>query len=238
MDIIPAIDLMGGKCVRLYQGDYGQQTVFDDDPVSVALRWEACGAQWIHVVDLDGSASGSPTHLEALEQIVGSTGLRVEYGGGVRDFQAADELFVRGVARVVLGTVAVENPGLVAKLVAGFEEGIAVALDAKDGRIAVRGWRQDTMVEVPTLAQSMADIGVATLIYTDIRRDGTLTEPNFDAVRRLVDRIPVPVIASGGVSRGKHVERLQDIGVAGVIIGKALYTGDLDLRQMILNYGG
>lgn len=238
MDIIPAIDLLGGKCVRLYQGDYAQQTVFDDDPAAVALRWKACGARWVHVVDLDGSESGRPVHVKSLEQIVRSTGLRVQYGGGVRDFEAVAELFSAGAARVVLGTVAVVDPGLVAKLVRQFGAGVAVALDARDGRIAVQGWRRDTMVEVPELAESMADIGVARLIYTDIRRDGTLTEPNFDAVRRLVDRIPVPVIASGGVSRGKHVERLRDIGVAGVIIGKALYTGDLDLRQMILNYGG
>lgn len=238
MEIIPAIDLMGGKCVRLYQGDYARQTVFDDAPTSVALRWRACGARWVHVVDLDGSESGHPVHLKSLEQIVRSSGLRVQYGGGVRDFQAAAELFSTGATRVVLGTVAVVDPGLVAKLVGRFGEGIAVALDARDGRIAVQGWQRDTTVEVPQLAESMADIGVAILIYTDIRRDGTLTEPNFDAVRRLVDRVPVPVIASGGVSRGEHLERLRDIGVAGVIVGKALYTGDLDLRQMILNYGG
>ncbi|MFW6116867.1 MAG: 1-(5-phosphoribosyl)-5-[(5-phosphoribosylamino)methylideneamino]imidazole-4-carboxamide isomerase [bacterium] len=238
MDIIPAIDLMGGKCVRLYQGDYGQQTVFDEDPASVAVRWKQCGARWVHVVDLDGSKLGRPVHLRAVEQIVSASGLRVEYGGGVRESQSAVELFSRGVARVVLGTVAVDNPGLVATLAARFGERIAVSLDAKYGRIAIQGWRRDTTVEVQVLAESMAEIGVRWLIYTDIRRDGTLTEPNFDAVRRLVDRTPVPVIASGGISQGTHVQRLREMGVAGVIIGRALYTGDLDLGQMILDHGG
>lgn len=238
MDIIPAIDLMGGRVVRLYQGDYGQRTVFDDDPGSVAGRWKSLGARWVHVVDLDGSATGQPANLVTLGQIARVAGLLLEYGGGVREMGTARELFRVGVERIVLGTAAVEDPDLVQELVAQFGERIAVALDARGGTVSVRGWQQSTGVDVGELAQRMVDIGVRRFIYTDIRRDGTLTEPNFVAVTRLVRRLSVPVIASGGVSRSEHVRRLKEIGVEGVIIGRALYTGDMDLRQLILDFGG
>lgn len=238
MDIIPAIDLMGGRVVRLYQGDYGQRTVFDDEPGSVAARWKSQGARWVHVVDLDGSATGQPANLVTLGQIARVAGLLLEYGGGVREMSTAGELFRVGVERIVLGTAAVEDPGLVKELVAQFGERIAVALDARGGTVSVRGWQQSTEVDVGELAQRMVDIGVRRFIYTDIRRDGTLTEPNFAAVTRLVRRLSVPVIASGGVSRSEHVRRLKEIGVEGVIIGRALYTGDIDLRQLILDFGG
>jgi phosphoribosylformimino-5-aminoimidazole carboxamide ribotide isomerase len=233
MEIIPAIDIRGGKCVRLYQGDYSQQIVFDEDPAAVALRWQAQGARWLHIVDLDGAAVGEPQNVAIVEKIVSKSGLLVELGGGIREEEVAEELLQKGVSRIILGTVAIESPELVSKLWHRFGEAIAVGLDARDGKVTICGWQKDTGIDVLQLAQEMAEAGVKRFIYTDVKRDGTLTEPNFDVVRELVSQINVPVIASGGVSKLEHLRRLKELGVEGAIIGKALYTGDIDLREAI-----
>jgi phosphoribosylformimino-5-aminoimidazole carboxamide ribotide isomerase len=237
MEIIPAIDIRGGKCVRLYQGDYSQETVFDVDPVTTALTWYSQGARWVHIIDLDGAIIGEPQNMEVVEEIIRESSLLIELGGGIRQEQVAEKLLDRGVSRIILGTAAIENRVLVEKLCQQFDEAIAVSLDARDGRIAVRGWQKNTVVEVLRLSRQMVDAGARRFIYTDIKRDGTLSEPNFDMINRLLVEAKVPVIASGGVSRPEHLQRLKELGAEGAIIGKALYTGDIDLGEAIIEFG-
>ena len=238
MEIIPAIDIRDGKCVRLYQGDYGQQTIFDENPVEVALRWKSLGARWLHIVDLDGAATGKPGNIPAVEEIVKESGLLVELGGGIRREKMAEELLGKGVNRIILGTIAIEKVELVEKLCQRFGEGIIVGLDARNGWVAIHGWRKETVVDVLQLGKQIAKIGVRRFIYTDIEKDGTLTEPNFDAIEKLIDEVQVPVIAAGGISRLEHLQKLKEIGAEGAIIGQALYTGDIDLQKAINDISG
>jgi len=237
MEIIPAVDIRGGKCVRLYQGDYNQETVFDEDPVTAALNWYSQGARWLHIVDLDGAAAGEPQNMEVVEEIIKESGLLIELGGGIRQEEVAERLLRQGVSRIILGTVAIENRELVKKLCQQFGEAIAVSLDARDGKIAIHGWQKDTVVEVLQLSREIINVGVRRFIYTDINKDGTLTEPNFDMINRLLAEANVPVIAAGGISRLEHLRRLKDLGVEGAIVGKSLYTGDIDLGEAIINFG-
>jgi len=237
MEIIPAVDIRGGKCVRLYQGDYNRETVFDDDPVTAALTWYSQGARWLHIVDLDGAAAGEPQNTEVVEQIMKESGLLIELGGGIRQEKVAEKLLRLGLSRLVLGTAAIESRELVKKLCQKFGESIAVSLDARDGKIAIHGWQKDTVVEVLQLSREMIDAGVRRFIYTDIKKDGTLTEPNFDMINRLITEAIVPVIVAGGISRLEHLRRLKELGAEGAIIGKALYTGDIDLKEAIINFG-
>ncbi len=237
MEIIPAVDIRGGKCVRLYQGDYNQVTVFDEDPVTAALTWYSHGARWLHIIDLDGAVAGEPKNMEVVEEIIKESGLLIELGGGIRQEEVAEKLLRQGVRRIILGTAAIENRKLIKKLCQQFGEAIAVSLDARDGKIAIHGWQKDTVVEVLQLSREMVDAGVTRFIYTDIIRDGTLTEPNFDMINRLLTKVNVPVIVAGGVSKLEHLRRLKELGVEGAIIGKALYTGDIDLGESIINFG-
>jgi len=237
MEIIPAVDIRGGRCVRLYQGDYAQETVFDEDPVTAALTWCSQGAQWLHIVDLDGAAAGEPQNVGVAEEIIKQTGLLVELGGGIRQEEVAKKLLRQGVSRIVLGTAAIENRELVEKLCRQFGEAVAVSLDARDGKIAIHGWQKSTVVEVLQLSREIADAGVRRFIYTDIRRDGTLTEPSFDMIERLLAEANVPVIVAGGISRLEHLRRIKELGAEGAIIGKALYTGDIDLGEAIITFG-
>lgn len=238
MEIIPAIDIKEGKCVRLYQGDYSQQTVFDENPTAVALRWKSQGARWLHLVDLDGAATGKPGNVAAIGEIIRASNLAIELGGGIREEDIAKKLLQKGINRIILGTAAIEKPELVGRLCQRFSQAIAVGLDARDSKIAIQGWQKDTVVDVSQLSKKMVELGVSRFIYTDIRRDGTLTEPNFDAVERLIAEVAVPIIASGGISRLEHLRRLKELGVEGAIIGQALYTGDIDLQEAISNFGG
>jgi phosphoribosylformimino-5-aminoimidazole carboxamide ribotide isomerase len=237
MEIIPAVDIRGGKCVRLYQGDYNQQTVFNDNPVTVALTWYSQGAKWLHIVDLDGAAAGEPKNMDMVLQIIRESGLLIEFGGGIRQKEVAEKLLCKGVSRIILGTAAIENRELVKKLCQQFGEAIAVSLDARDGKIAIHGWRENTVFEVLQLSREMIDAGVRYLIYTDIKKDGTLTEPNFDMINILIAKTNVPVIVAGGIAKLEHLRRLKELGVEGAIIGKALYTGDIDLGEAIINFG-
>jgi phosphoribosylformimino-5-aminoimidazole carboxamide ribotide isomerase len=237
MEIIPAVDIRGGKCVRLYQGDYNQQTVFDDNPVTVALTWYSQGAKWLHIVDLDGAAAGEPQNMEVVEEIIKESGLLIELGGGIRQKEVAEKLLFKGVSRIILGTAAIENRELVKKLCQQFGEAIAVSLDARDGKIAIHGWRENTVFEVIQLSREMIDAGVRHLIYTDIKKDGTLTEPNFDMINILLAETNIPVIVAGGIAKLEHLRRLKELGVEGAIVGKALYTGDIDLGEAIINFG-
>jgi len=237
MEIIPAIDIRRGKCVRLYQGDYNRETVFDENPVTAALTWYSKGARWLHIVDLDGAVSGEPQNMDVVEEIMKESGLLIELGGGIRQEEVAEKLLRQGVSRIILGTAAIENRELVKKLCQQFGEAIAVSLDARDGKIAIRGWQKNTVVEVLQLGREMADAGASRLIYTDIKRDGTLTEPNFGMISKLLVAAKVPVIVAGGISRLEHLRRLKELGAEGAIIGKALYTGDIDLAEAVMNFG-
>ncbi|MDH4068577.1 MAG: 1-(5-phosphoribosyl)-5-[(5-phosphoribosylamino)methylideneamino]imidazole-4-carboxamide isomerase [Dehalococcoidia bacterium] len=237
MEIIPAVDIKGGKCVRLYQGDYRRETVFYEDPVTAALTWYAQGARWLHIVDLDGAAAGELRNMEVVGQIIKETALLIELGGGIRQEEMAQKLLRQGISRIILGTTAIENRELVKRLCQQFGEAIAVSLDARDGKIAIRGWQKNTAVEVLQLSREMVDAGVRRLIYTDIKRDGTLTNPNFDMIERLAAEANVPVIVAGGISQLEHLWRLKKLGVEGAIIGKALYTGDINLGEAIISLG-
>jgi len=233
MEIIPAIDIKGGKCVRLYQGDYNQETVFSEDPTAVAQQWKGQGAKKLHLVDLDGAAAGKPLNLEVIEAIVEATGLPVQFGGGVRTEDTVIKLLSLGVQRVILGTIAIEQPELVKMLCLQFRQSIMISIDARNGLVATRGWKHSTNVTAVDLAQQLAKIGVARIQYTDINRDGTLTEPDFNATRELINSVKIPVLAAGGIASLEHLQKLKQIGVEGVIIGKALYTGNIDLKEAL-----
>lgn len=233
MDVIPAIDLRGGKCVRLYMGDYDKETVYSDDPVEVARRWHKLGAKRMHVVDLDGARLGKPANLDVIGAIVKAVNIPVQVGGGIRTIATAESLLQLGVARVIFGTVAIENPELVAEACRKLGEAVVVSIDARDGMVAVRGWETGSKVLVADLVKKMAKAGVKRFVYTDIGRDGTLTEPNFEAVADLLKKTTLPIIVSGGVSSVEHIKRIKALGAEGAIVGKALYTGDLDLSKAI-----
>jgi phosphoribosylformimino-5-aminoimidazole carboxamide ribotide isomerase len=236
MEIIPAIDLLGGNCVRLYQGDYAQSEVFNEDPVAMAQQWEAQGATRLHLVDLDGAKSGTPVNLSAIEKIAKTLKIPVQVGGGLRDRARVQQLLNLGVQRVILGTIAVENPELVGELCAEFPRQIVVGIDARNGMVATKGWLETSEVEAKELAGRMAKFGAAAIIYTDIHRDGTMQGPNMEALRELAEGIDIPVIASGGVSSVQdlvNLLKLEPIGVTGAIVGRAIYTGDVDLAEAI-----
>jgi phosphoribosylformimino-5-aminoimidazole carboxamide ribotide isomerase len=233
MDIIPAIDIKDGKCVRLYQGDFAQVTVYDDDPTAMARRWVGQGAQRLHVVDLDGARAGHPVNTDSILAIVQSAAVPVQIGGGLRDESAVLAALELGVARVILGTAAVQQPKLIARLAERYGERIAVGVDARDGVVATSGWTEQAQVRAPQLVEHMASLGVRRVIYTDISRDGTLSEPNYEATAALVRLGGPAIIASGGVGRLEHLLRLASTGVEAVIVGRALYTGDLQLPAAI-----
>lgn len=234
MEIIPAIDLKGGRCVRLYQGDFDRVTVFAGDPAEVARRWEEAGSKRIHVVDLDGAREGHPMNLEAISNILSSVKVPVQAGGGIRSRENARQVLGMGVERVVLGTAAVEDARLVVQLCTTFgEEAIVVSVDAREGMVAIRGWQERTEIEATTLVKRMGDLGVRRFVYTDVARDGTLTGPNFAAIEQLVEETEQRIIAAGGISSVAHLTRLASLGVEGAIVGRALYTGDIDLREAL-----
>ncbi len=240
MDVIPAIDLLEGRCVRLYQGDYQQSEVYNENPVEVARQWADEGATRLHLVDLDGAKQGRPVNLDTIEAIVRAISIPVQVGGGLRDRQSIAQLIDLGVDRTIVGTVAVENSSLVQELCQAFPGKIAVGIDARNGKVATRGWLETSEVLATELAQQMAGFGVSAIIYTDIHRDGTLQGPNREALRELANHINIPVIASGGVSSLSDVLgllALEPIGVTGVIIGKALYTGDVSLTEAVRAVG-
>ena len=234
MEVIPAIDLRLGLCVRLFQGDYQQETVFSDEPVSVALAWQEQGAPRLHLVDLDGAAGGVPVNLEVITSIIHNLTIPVQIGGGIRDLATAESLLSAGADRVVIGTAAVENPSLVEDLCQKHgSQRVVIAVDAKDGLVAIKGWLESTEVKAQDLVEQMALLGVRRILYTDISRDGTLTEPNFEANADLVRTTDMAVLASGGIATLDHVRRLADTGAEGAILGRALYTEAFSLREAI-----
>lgn len=240
MDVIPAIDLLEGRCVRLFQGDYAQSEVYNENPVEVARQWETEGATRLHLVDLDGAKAGKPENWQAIEAIARAVSIPIEVGGGLRDADRVSALFDLGVQYAILGTVAVENPELVGQLCRQFPGQIIVGIDAREGKVATRGWLETSAVMAVELAQRMGEMGATEIIYTDIKRDGTMQGPNMEALRELATAVDTPVIASGGVSSVADLMRLLTLvpsGVTGAIVGKALYTGDISLKQAIRAVG-
>ncbi|WP_043097239.1 1-(5-phosphoribosyl)-5-[(5-phosphoribosylamino)methylideneamino]imidazole-4-carboxamide isomerase [Kallotenue papyrolyticum] len=231
--IIPAIDIKDGRCVRLYQGDYQQITVYDRDPVAVAQRWAELGAQQVHVVDLDGAKAGRPINAPIVFAIVRAVNIPVQLGGGLRDQAAVEAAINLGVARVVLGTAALRDPGLIGRLVASYGERIVVGVDARDGWVATAGWTETSQMRADELVRRMGALGVQRIIYTDIARDGTLQGPNVAAVEALVRAGGPAIIASGGVSTVDDLLALARVGAAGAIVGRALYTGSVDLPRAL-----
>lgn len=230
MEVIPALDLRQGKCVRLYQGDYGKETVFSHEPVAIALRWQAQGAKRLHLIDLDGAAEGKLCNEPTIKEILKAVTLQVQIGGGIRQLETIYKLLSLGASRVILGTAAIEDRELVTEACRRFGESIVIAIDAEDGYVKSHGWRKGSTTTAEELINRMTDLGARRFIYTDISRDGTLTEPNFDAIANLVAQTSLPIIASGGISNIAQLKRLAQIGVEGAIVGRALYTGDVDLE--------
>lgn len=240
MEVIPAIDLLGGNCVRLYQGDYDQSEIFGKDPIAMAKQWQDQGATRLHLVDLDGAKDGEPVNLPVIAKIVEALTIPVQVGGGLRDRNRVSQLLGLGVRSAILGTIAVENPELVGELCNEFPGQIIVGIDARNGKVATKGWLETSEVEAVELAERMAKLGAAAIIYTDIHRDGTMQGPNLDALRELAEKITIPVIASGGVSSVTDLLSLlslESIGVTGAIVGRAIYTGDVVLKEAIRAVG-
>ncbi len=241
MDIFPAIDLLGGKCVRLYQGNYDQSQVFDENPVAVAQKWQEQGATKLHLVDLDGAKSGQPENLAVISQIVKAVGkMSIQVGGGLRQHDAIKALLDLGVERAIVGTIAIEQPQLVQTLCQQYPGQIVIGMDARNGQIATRGWLETSQIYATDLAQQMATWGAAAIIYTDIQRDGTLVGPNLESLKAVATAATVPVIASGGVGCVRDLLNLlvlEPTGVTGVIVGKALYTEALTLTDALQAIG-
>ena len=240
MQVIPAIDLQGGKCVRLLRGERNRQTVYSLNPVEVALRWQSQGARLLHVIDLDGAFEGRPLNSSVIAQITSAVDIPVQLGGGIRDKSTVENAFKLGVEKVILGTVAAEKPELVKELTALYGEKIVVGIDAREGIVAVRGWVKGTGKRAVELALEMQQYGVKEIIYTDISRDGTLEGPNIEALSIMARSLEIPLIAAGGISslRDLHdVKGLEPLGVTGVIIGQALYSGRFTLRDAITECG-
>jgi len=233
MIILPAIDIKDGQCVRLYQGDYAQVSTYDADPVTVAQRWQSAGASWLHVVDLDGAAAGHPVNVEVIRRIRANTSLHIELGGGMRSLKHIGQMLDAGIDRVILGTVAITDRALLEEALARWGERIAVGLDARNGQVAITGWRETSQVQATSLATELGEIGVQRFIYTDITRDGALKGPNLDALREIQQVISCSLIASGGVSSIDDLRSIAALGIEGAIVGKALYTGDVDLATVI-----
>ena len=233
MIIFPAIDLRGGKCVRLIQGDFDKETVYSDDPQATALKWQSMGAKFLHVVDLDGARVGSPQNLDAIKKILDAVTVPIEVGGGIRTLDDAEKLLSLGVRRVILGSVAVENISLVEAAVKKFGDKIVVGIDARGGFVAVHGWEKSSEVTVGVLAKKIVAAGVKTIIYTDISKDGMLSGVNADSFANLAKFSGAEIVASGGVKSLEDIRALKAAKVAGVIVGKAIYTGALDLSAAI-----
>ena len=236
MIIFPAIDIRGGKCVRLLKGDFAKETVFSDKPEEMAKKWQAQGAQFLHLVDLDGALAGRPQNLATVEKILAAVDIPVELGGGICTMESIDEVLALGVRRVILGSVAVRDPELVKTACAKYGDRIVVGIDAKDGIVAVDGWGVSGDVEATALAKEMKKAGVKTIIYTDISRDGTLAGVNVEATAKLARESGVAVVASGGVKSIADIEALkpyEKAGIEGVIVGKSIYMGTLDLAEAI-----
>jgi phosphoribosylformimino-5-aminoimidazole carboxamide ribotide isomerase len=232
MEVIPAIDLRGGRCVNLVQGDYGRETVFGDDPPAMARRWESLGAPRLHIVDLDGAREGAPRNLDAVRDICDAVSIPVQLGGGIRDVITARRAFETGVDRLIVGTAALDPDGA-ASFVGEFGEAVAAGIDSRDGFVAVRGWLDTTEVRALDLAKKLVALGFLWIVFTDIQSDGMLKGTNIPALREMVESVDASVIASGGITTIDDLRAAREAGAAGAIVGRALYTGALNLKKAI-----
>lgn len=233
MRIYPAIDIKDGKCVRLLKGQFDQVTVYGDDPSEMAVKWEKLGGEYIHVVDLDGALKGHGVNAAAIREICNKVQVPVQTGGGIRSMEDIQAKLDCGIARVIIGTSAVRDSEFVKRAVDRYGDRIVIGIDAKDGMAAIEGWEEVSEFGAVAFAEKMQRIGVKTIIYTDIATDGTLAGPNVEAMREMSQSVQMDVIASGGVGNMEHIRALMPAGVEGVIVGKALYTGNVDLAEAV-----
>jgi phosphoribosylformimino-5-aminoimidazole carboxamide ribotide isomerase len=236
MIIIPAVDIKDGRCVRLLQGMMDRETVFSNDPTAMAKRWEALGAELIHLVDLNGAVDKKPRNLATIESISAGVKVPLQLGGGIRDMATIEKYVGIGVSRIVLGTEAIRNPDFVIQAARTFPERIVVGIDARNGYVAIEGWTETTGTTAIDLARRFEDVGIAAINFTDIHRDGMQSGPNLEATRQLAEAVSIPIVASGGVSTIDDIRNLlplEAVGVQGVITGKALYSGSLDLKDAL-----
>lgn len=233
MNIIPAIDLLGGKAVRLLKGDYDKVTVYSDDPAAVAESFERAGAKYLHVVDLDGAKDGTTANFETIKEIIKKTNLSVEVGGGIRTLERVKKYMDIGVDRVIIGTAAVTDPEFLKKAVSLYGERVVVGVDIKDGFVAIKGWLEISELSCKEFCKDLEDVGVKTIICTDISKDGMMSGTNRELYRKLYDEFNINIIASGGVSSMEDIAVLSSMGLFGAIVGKAIYTGAIDLSDAI-----
>jgi len=233
MRIYPAIDIKDGNCVRLLQGKFSDLTVYGDNPAEMAKKWESLGGEYIHVVDLDGALKGHGVNAQIIRQICESVSVPVQTGGGIRTMEDIEAKLACGISRVIIGTKAVSNPDFVKEAVKKYGDKIVIGIDAKDGMVAVEGWEKTSDFTALEFAKKMVDLGVKTIVYTDIATDGTLAGPNVEAMREMAATVDADIIASGGIGNIEHIKALKDTGVEGVIVGKALYTDNVELSQAI-----
>ncbi|MBQ7083390.1 MAG: 1-(5-phosphoribosyl)-5-[Oscillospiraceae bacterium] len=233
MKLLPAIDLLGGNCVRLFRGDFDTAHQVADDPLSTARSFQKAGAGWIHMVDLDGARTGDGINRPVILQVAQNTSLKVEVGGGIRSMDAIDTYLQGGISRVILGSAALEDPALVKKAVEQYGERIAVGIDAKNGQVAARGWLSTSSVDYLTLAKQMENLGVSTIIFTDIAKDGMMLGPNFEQMKALRQAVSCDLVASGGIRSLEDLQQLQDIGIDWAILGKSIYQGAIDLAKAL-----
>jgi len=231
--VYPAIDVKDGKCVRLLQGKFEKVTVYSDNPVDIALKWELMGAEYLHVVDLDGARTGAPKNISVISEMAVKCGIPIQMGGGIRTIEMIEIALSKGVNRVILGTSAVTDTQLVKKAIESFGKNIAIGIDAREGMVAIEGWVKTSKFSAPEFAKKMESMGVKTIIYTDISKDGMLKGPNMKAMENMIGHVDIEIIASGGVSSAEDIRKLKEIGMPGVIIGKALYTGDVNLSEAL-----
>ena len=236
MRIYPAIDIKDGNCVRLLQGRFSDVTVYGNDPAEVAKRWEAEGGEYIHVVDLDGALKGRGVNSEVIKKICSTVNVPVQTGGGIRTMEDVEYMLQCGIERVIIGTSAVRDKEFVKRAVEKYGKKIVIGIDAKDSMVAIEGWEEVSTFKAVDFAKEMEKIGVSTIVYTDIATDGTLKGPNIEAMKEMVENTNLDVIASGGVGNADHIKALVPTGVEGAIVGRALYTGDVDLKE-IIKYG-
>lgn len=232
-EVIPAIDILNGKCVRLKQGRYDAETVYSENPLEIAKKWQSMGAQRLHIVDLEGARTGIPKNVKIIKSINKEVKIPIQVGGGIRNFDLIKELVESGIDRIILGTTAVKNPNLLANVCEKFHDQIAVSIDSKGSYAASEGWTQVSKKDIFTLAKEAVELGVSRFIYTDISRDGMLEGPNFEGIKNFASSINVPVIASGGVTTQEDIQKLKELGVEGCIVGKALYEGKIKLEDIL-----
>lgn len=238
MIIFPAIDVKEGKCVRLYQGEFSSSQVVGEDTLKTALSFVAQGAEYLHMVDLDGAKSGTIGNINSIDKVINGIKIPIQLGGGIRSLDTIEMLLEKGLNRVILGTAALNNPSLVKEAVKAFGDKIAIGIDARDGYVAVEGWQKSSKIEYIDFAKQMEDLGIKTIIFTDISRDGTLTGPNFEATGKINDKVSCNIIASGGMKNIEDIKKLVKMNIYGAIIGKALYSGNISLSQAILEGRG